>query len=69
MPKLQRIEIRIAPRGDRSLIGCGLLVINPPWTLTAEMDRVLPGLATRLARSESGGFVNDWLGTDARPAG
>jgi 23S rRNA (adenine2030-N6)-methyltransferase len=67
--KLQRIEIRIAAQGERSLIGCGLLVINPPWTLMGEMDRVLPALSDRLARSGAGACVNDWLGTDAKPAG
>jgi 23S rRNA (adenine2030-N6)-methyltransferase len=67
--KLQRIEIRIAAHGERSLIGCGLLVINPPWTLMGEMDRVLPALSDRLARSGAGACVNDWLGTDAKPAG
>ena len=67
LPKLQRIELLIAKPGERSLIGCGLLVINPPWTLPGEMDRVLPALAARLARTGEGAFVNAWLGTDARP--
>lgn len=69
LAKLQRIEILIAPPGEGGLVGCGLLVVNPPWTLLAEMNRVLPALAPRLARVGQGGFIHRWLGTDASPPG
>jgi 23S rRNA (adenine2030-N6)-methyltransferase len=38
------------------LAGCGLLVINPPWTLRSEADPMLAALAARLARSARAGF-------------
>jgi 23S rRNA (adenine2030-N6)-methyltransferase len=38
------------------LAGCGLIVINPPWTLQAEAEALLSALAGRLARSTRAGF-------------
>lgn len=48
--KVLRLELAVdeqMPTGR--LAGCGLLIINPPWTLAAEADIVLPALARRLA--------------------
>ncbi len=41
------------------LAGCGVLVINPPWTLFAEARLFLPALAKRLARSSRAGYRCD----------
>lgn len=38
------------------LAGCGLIIINPPWTLRAEAQALLPALAERLARSNRAGY-------------
>ncbi|MCX7322871.1 MAG: 23S rRNA (adenine(2030)-N(6))-methyltransferase RlmJ [Hyphomicrobiales bacterium] len=38
------------------LAGCGLIVINPPWTLRDQAEALLPALALRLARSRKAGF-------------
>lgn len=38
------------------LAGCGLIVINPPWTLRDQAEALLPSLASRLARSRKAGF-------------
>lgn len=38
------------------LAGCGLLVINPPWTLRENAEGLLPSLAERLAHSDRAGF-------------
>lgn len=38
------------------LAGCGLIVINPPWTLLAEAKALLPALAERLARTNRAGY-------------
>lgn len=38
------------------LAGCGLVIINPPWTLQAGAEALLPALAARLARSARAGF-------------
>ncbi|HEY8564940.1 MAG TPA: 23S rRNA (adenine(2030)-N(6))-methyltransferase RlmJ [Beijerinckiaceae bacterium] len=52
-----RLELLIdrADRPDR-LNGCGLVVVNPPWTLREEAEVLLPALAERLARGRYGGF-------------
>ncbi|WP_372425349.1 23S rRNA (adenine(2030)-N(6))-methyltransferase RlmJ [Salinarimonas chemoclinalis] len=50
-----RLELHVddARRVDR-LNGCGLLVINPPFTLEAEAGLLLPALAERLGRAGKG---------------
>jgi 23S rRNA (adenine2030-N6)-methyltransferase len=42
--------------GADRLAGCGLIAINPPWTLMGEAERLLPALAGRLARSARAGY-------------
>ena len=38
--------------------GCGLIVVNPPWTLADELEILLPALAKVFA----GGHRVDWIG-------
>ena len=59
--KILRAEMTIArvPAADR-LIGTGLIVVNPPWTLEKQMAVLLPALAVAMAPGE-GGFRLDWL--------
>jgi len=54
LPKMLRAEmsVRRADRGDR-LNGSGLLLVNPPWTLEAELSVLLGALAERLADAEA----------------
>ncbi len=44
-------EVRV----DARLVACGLVVINPPWTLEGELETLLPALAAALGQG-SGGF-------------
>lgn len=39
-------------RGGFGLFGCGLFIVNPPWTLREQLDAVLPELTLRLARDD-----------------
>jgi 23S rRNA (adenine2030-N6)-methyltransferase len=59
--KILRAELTIAPvpAADR-LIGAGLIVVNPPWTLERELAVLLPALAGCLAPGQ-GSFRLDWL--------
>lgn len=41
---------------DGPLPGAGLVVINPPWTLAAEMDRLMPWFSAVLAQGEGAGW-------------
>jgi 23S rRNA (adenine2030-N6)-methyltransferase len=56
--KILRAEIsiapRVAPRADSRLTGCGLIVVNPPWTLEQELHVMLPGLAAILGGADQG---------------
>jgi 23S rRNA (adenine2030-N6)-methyltransferase len=41
------------PKEGLGLYGSGVIVINPPWTLRAAMQKVLPWLRDTLAVDES----------------
>jgi 23S rRNA (adenine2030-N6)-methyltransferase len=51
-----RVELMIrTPRNAEALNGCGVLVVNPPFTLAAQLERLLPYLSARLAQAEGAG--------------
>ena len=61
-PKMVRCELMIGNGTDRTkLNGCGLLVINPPWTLADQASRMLALLAKALSSDGNGGSRVDWL--------
>jgi 23S rRNA (adenine2030-N6)-methyltransferase len=67
LPKLLRTELvvdDISPAGR--LGGCGLIVANPPWTLEAELQVLLPVLAHLLSRNAARRFKLDWLSSEIR---
>jgi 23S rRNA (adenine2030-N6)-methyltransferase len=59
--KVLRLELTIDSAKPDVLNGCGLVVINPPFTLADEAKALLPALAQRMARSQRVGFRVDWL--------
>jgi 23S rRNA (adenine2030-N6)-methyltransferase len=60
MPSVLRSEIMLgAPRGDAGLVGSGLIVINPPFKLDAELTVLVPALAEVLSPQAAGRL--DWL--------
>lgn len=60
--KLLRIELANAPVSpDDALSASGLIVVNPPFTLEAEMAVLLPALRDALAPDGRGSFRLDWL--------
>ena len=68
--KILRAELNVAPLSDPShLNGCGLILVNPPWTLESELSVLLPALAGILGRAGKGGFRLDWLVREGPPAG
>jgi len=59
---LLRLDLLIErPDDPARLNGCGLLVVNPPWTLREEAEILLPALAERLARQGYGAYRCEWL--------
>lgn len=62
-----RLELRIAEaRADGRLAACGLIVVNPPYVLEAEMACLLPALARQLGAA--GTCHIDRVGHDPRGA-
>jgi 23S rRNA (adenine2030-N6)-methyltransferase len=60
--KILRAELIVAPLSDPArLNGCGLILVNPPWTLEGELSVLLPALASLLGRDGKGSFRLDWL--------
>lgn len=61
-PKILRAELRVRrhqPRGPLS--ACGLIIVNPPWTLAGELEQSLPALARLLGTDEGARARVDWL--------
>ncbi|BBF91716.1 23S rRNA (adenine(2030)-N(6))-methyltransferase RlmJ [Blastochloris tepida] len=55
IPDILRAELRVGPiRADGPLNGCGMVVVNPPWTLEADLKALLPALAERLGQDQLG---------------
>ncbi|SEE93220.1 23S rRNA (adenine2030-N6)-methyltransferase [Rhizobiales bacterium GAS191] len=69
LPDLWRVELDTgagegeAGRGEPGLAACGLILVNPPWTLPEELRRILPALAARLARGSQARASCERLGT------
>jgi len=62
MPKLLRAELNVASPADRPrLSGCGLIVVNPPWSLDDELTAMLPQLAALMSSHGRGSYRLDWL--------
>jgi 23S rRNA (adenine2030-N6)-methyltransferase len=60
IPKVLRSEIMLGPpRADAGLVGSGLIVVNPPFTLEADLLALLPALGRILA--PRGTNRVDWL--------
>lgn len=56
--KVLRVELTLSSREDR-LAACGLIVINPPWTLEGELRLLVPALAALWSVDASHRI--DWL--------
>jgi 23S rRNA (adenine2030-N6)-methyltransferase len=60
--KILRVEVSVGgPRDANRLGACGLMVVNPPWTLESELAVLLPELAAALSADGRGSHRVDWL--------
>jgi 23S rRNA (adenine2030-N6)-methyltransferase len=54
---IQLFELGIRADSDEfGMTACGMIAVNPPWTLLTEMQQVLPWLAETLGENEQGHF-------------
>lgn len=62
IPRILRAELSIGGgHAENALTACGLLVVNPPWTLPADLKTIIPALTQILAPDGRGGFRLEWL--------
>jgi 23S rRNA (adenine2030-N6)-methyltransferase len=62
IPKLLRAELNVTSLPDSTrLSGCGLIILNPPWTLEKELAVMLPELASIMSDRGKGDYRLDWL--------
>jgi 23S rRNA (adenine2030-N6)-methyltransferase len=55
--KCLRLEFSVAPQtADGGLTSAGLLIVNPPWTLAAELKAIMPELEKPLGQGGAGRF-------------
>ncbi|MBX3595994.1 MAG: 23S rRNA (adenine(2030)-N(6))-methyltransferase RlmJ [Rhizobiaceae bacterium] len=60
--KILDLSLMIRAAGDvPSLDGCGMTIINPPYVLKEEMDKILPCLATAMGSARGASWSADWL--------
>jgi 23S rRNA (adenine2030-N6)-methyltransferase len=62
LTKVLRAEVTVAAsRDDGALTACGLIAVNPPWTLPGELAVMLPELVRVLSAGAGSGQRVDWL--------
>lgn len=62
IPKILGAELTIrAPETPARLFGTGMIIVNPPYVLEAELTQLLPALAAILADAGKGGWRLDWI--------
>lgn len=49
------------PNAVQTLNGCGMVIVNPPYTLEEELTQILPFLAKTLGEDRKGGWRLQWL--------
>lgn len=60
--KILQIELAIRPDSEqRGMTASGMIVINPPWQLEAQMKRILPYLTKTLVPEDIGSWKVNWL--------
>lgn len=60
--KILQIELAVRPDSDqRGMTASGMIVINPPWTLTQQMQNILPYLTDVLVPEGTGSWTVKWV--------
>ena len=68
IPKILDIRFEIRPPSpEPRLDGTGMIVVNPPYPLEAELRSLLPALKTLLAESPHAKWTVEWLAGETAP--
>ncbi len=60
--RMLRVELTVqAPAHPARLFGTGMIIVNPPFTLEAELGVLLPAVAEALADAGKGGVRVEWV--------
>ncbi|MDY4593899.1 MAG: 23S rRNA (adenine(2030)-N(6))-methyltransferase RlmJ [[Pasteurella] aerogenes] len=60
--KILQIELAVRPDSEqRGMTASGMIVINPPWTLEAQMKEILPYLHRTLVPEGTDGWSVNWI--------
>lgn len=60
--KILQIELAVKPDNpEKGMTASGMIVINPPWTLYQQMEKVLPYLAKTLVPSGGAHYTLEWV--------
>lgn len=55
------LHLRLLTGRGEGLLGCGMIILNPPFPLREEAEIILPYLTARLAQGEGAGYAVEWL--------
>ncbi len=61
IPRTMAAELRLEADTPNRLIGCGIILVNPPWTFEAEAAAILDFLVKVLGRSAGASRRIEWL--------
>ena len=61
LEKLLSVELMIKAPGGTGLSGCGLIILNPPFSLKEKLDVLMPTLAGIFAMAPGAGSEIRWL--------
>jgi 23S rRNA (adenine2030-N6)-methyltransferase len=62
IPRILRAELMVrAPAHPARLFGCGMILVNPPFTLEHELKILLPPLTKLLGEGGRGAFRLEWI--------
>jgi 23S rRNA (adenine2030-N6)-methyltransferase len=68
IPKVLDIRFEVRPPSpEPRLDGTGMIVVNPPYQLEAELRTLLPALKTLLAESPHAKWAVEWLAGETEP--
>jgi len=61
LPRTMAVELRLEVEQPNRLVGCGIILVNPPWTFEVEAAAVLDFLVKVLGRSAGASRRIEWL--------